>query len=108
MEISFPDAERRQLYCSGRQLREHFGHTLADVVCCRLQFLECAPSLGRVPAGLPTRLRSEATPGRYSVAVGATRKLVFEALPSAAEPLDDVRSILVHGVEQSDEFEEVR
>jgi hypothetical protein len=83
VEIYFPDAERRRLFCTGSALRARFGDALAETICSRLQLLKKARTLALVPVRAPIDRRNDIQhPGSYTVALGAGHRLIFEAVDS--------------------------
>ena len=103
MEIYFPDAERRQLFCSESRLRARFGDELAEMICCRLQLLEEAHSVALVPPDPPIARRCEGG-GIFSVSLGNSDRLLFEAvdeqlIPTGIKDLETIHSICVVAIE---------
>ena len=97
MEIYFPDAERRQLFCSENRLRARFGDELAEMICCRLQLLEEAHSVSLVPPDPPIALRSEGG-GIYSVSLGNSHRLRFEAVDEELVPIGTTDPETIHSI----------
>ena len=113
MEIYFPDAERRQLFCTGNLLRTRFGDGLAEMICSRLQLLKRARSLALVPADSPVSLSSDRSkPGLFTVGLDAAHRLLFEAVsdelvPTRCTDPDAIRFIRILAVEKNSESEGV-
>ncbi len=102
MELSFADASFQDL-CSRRDLLVRaYGAALTKTICCRFAVLTAAPTLEQVPIGLPVGLTRLDPAGTYAVAVGATHRLLFQALPKETDTMIDLSQIsklLVVGLE---------
>lgn len=101
MELSFSDARVRDLYCSQSGLALEFGADLARKICCRLAHLAAAPSLADVSADFPVALAARDARGRFSVAIGPSHRLLFEAIPmegARMSELSHISRLLIIGV----------
>lgn len=102
LELSFADASFQDL-CSRRDaLARAYGTALTKTICCRFAVLTGAPTLEQVPMGLPIGLTRLDQEGTYTVAVGATHRLIFKALPketAAMNDLSQITKLLVIGLE---------
>ncbi len=102
MELSFADALFQDL-CSRRDaLVREYGPALTKTLCCRFAVLTAATSLEQVPMGLPVGLTRLDRAGTYAVAVGATHRLIFQALPKETAAMIDlsrITKLLVIGLE---------
>lgn len=83
MEISFDNAEIRDLLCCQQSIVARFGNQLARLICCRLAVLRAAPSLDQIPTAPPIGLVVSAKDGLCSVALGGLARLDFR--PYAAK-----------------------
>lgn len=93
LELSFSDAKVRDLYCSQSGLAGEFGAELARKICCRLALLTAAPSLGDVPADFPVALAARDAPGCFSVALGPSHRLLFQAIPMEGAKMSELSHI---------------
>lgn len=93
MELCFTDAKVRDLCSSQDALAHEYGEALARRICCKLAFLEAAPTLACVPSELPIGLIRIGDQGRYAVALGATHHLVFQAFPKETAAMADLAKI---------------
>lgn len=93
LELSFADASFQDL-CSRRDaLMRAYGAALAKTLCCRFAVLTSAPTLDCVPIDLPVGLKCLDHVGNYAVSVGATHRLIFQALPKETATMNELSRI---------------
>ncbi len=93
MELSFSDAKVRNLCCTRSILVATFGAVLARKICCRLALLSAAPSLADVPVDFPVALAAADAQGRFSVALGQSHHILFQAMPMEGAKMSDLSHI---------------
>jgi hypothetical protein len=102
LELSFSDAQVRDLCSSQAALARTFGAEVARKICCRVAVLVAAPTLAQVPSSPPVGLRRLTNPGRFAVAIGVTHRLVFQPLTKETKTMSDLAQIsrvMIVGIE---------
>lgn len=80
MEITFSDAETRDLCCCRESLVRVYGLELGRKICSRLSLLNAVASLSELPTTPPIGFAAVDGTGVHSVALGDNHRLYFKAV----------------------------